>query len=126
MTAGEIVLDLIFEEERADEERMEDVTINLFHLLKQLDITSIQRAAAANQAPAGTRGDPVTIGHIVLGIGVTAVPALIAFIQHWVGERRRVKLIAPNGASIEIPLEKSYTAEELIMLVEKLNNIGSQ
>lgn len=68
-----------------------------------------------------TKGDPVTIGSIILGISVAALPSLLAFLQTWVSDRRRITVEGTTGAKLSFVPSRQYKEEELIELVRKLD-----
>lgn len=109
-------------EDDADAERIDQLTLSLMNQLKDLDIESIEQAKK-EQTPHGAKGDPVTIGAIVLGIASVTIPALLTLLQKWVGEHRKVIVEAPNGVKAEFISTKRYSEEEIVTLITKLNQI---
>ena len=61
---------------------------------------------------------------IVLGISTAILPNIIAFLQNWIGDRRKISIEAPNGAKVEFVPSKKLSTEEIIAIAKKLNQIS--
>jgi len=119
---SEIELNINVFEADSGKERIDYLTNNLIDLLREMDIEYLERPQDQN-IPSGSKGDPVTVGAIVLGIAAASLPSLIEFVQNWTSERRRVSIEAPSGAKIEFIPEKKYSEDELLALVKKLSEV---
>ena len=87
---------------RADDATEEDIdrmTRQLLSELRELDVESAD-LTRGGPAPKGSKGDPVTIGSIVVSALPTALPAVVALVQAWTsrGQGRTVKF---KGRGIE-------------------------
>ena len=87
---------------RADDATEEDIdrmTRQLLSELRELDVESAD-LTRGGPAPKGSKGDPVTIGSIVVSALPTALPAVVALVQAWTsrGQGRTVKF---KGMGIE-------------------------
>jgi hypothetical protein len=80
----------------------EDIDLMTRHLLAELRDSNVESAelAKGGSAPAGSKGDPVTIGSIAVEVLPAAIPGLVKFIQAWMarGQGRTVKF---KGRGIE-------------------------
>lgn len=117
-----IELNINISEIDSDRERVDYLTNALISLLRELDVDYIERPK--NRAvPSGAKGDPITVGAIVLGIASAALPSLIALIQNWTSERRRVSIETPNGTKLEFTPDRKYSEDELLVLINKLSKV---
>ena len=110
-------------EDDADAERIEQLISALIQQLRELDIESIDRSKA-EETVQGAKGEPLTIGAVVLGITVAAIPSLISLLQQWTGSSRKVVIEAPNGAKIEFTSKKQLSKEDVLEIIRELNQIG--
>lgn len=96
------------------EEDLDKMTRNLLKELRETDVSSVSLVSIGT-APAGSKGDPVTIGTLALEVLPVALPGVIALVQAWVmrGQGRTVKF---KGKGIEF----EGSPEELKKLLEKL------
>ena len=83
----------------ATEEELDRMTRQLLSELRELDVESAE-LTKGEAAPKGSKGDPVTIGSIVISALPTAIPAVVALVQAWTmrGQGRNVKF---KGKGIE-------------------------
>jgi hypothetical protein len=126
MSEKTIELSLMLIEDGADYQRLEELTIAYLNNLQEFDLDYLQRKHRLDPQQIGAKGDPVTVGGIILGVSTAAIPALFAFFQNWVSQRRRIVVEAPNGAKVEFIPEKYYSEADIIDLVKKLSDIPSQ
>lgn len=97
------------------EEELDQTTRLLLSELRQLpEIESAQLARGAS-APAGSKGDPVTMGVIALEVLPVAIPSVIAFVQTWV-MRKQGRTVKFKGKGIEF----EGSPEELQKLLREL------
>ena len=86
----------------AHDASIEDIdwmTRQLLSELRELDIESAE-LTKGDSAPAGTKGDPITVGSIMISSLPTVLPAVVALVQAWAsrGQGRTVKF---KGRGIE-------------------------
>lgn len=98
-TEHPIELDVQVSAENATEEDIDQMTRQLLHELRELDVESAE-LARGGPAPTGSKGDPVTIGSITLGVLPFAIPGVVTLVQAWMarGQGRNVKF---KGKGIE-------------------------
>ncbi len=98
----------------ATEEDIDRMTRQLLSELRELNIKSAE-LEKGGVAPAGSKGDPITIGSIAVTVLPVAIPSVIGLVQAWVlrGQGRTVKF---KGKGIEF----EGSPEELQKLLEKL------
>jgi hypothetical protein len=100
--------------EDTTEEDLDMITRNLLKELRESDVDSAN-LVSIGPAPEGSKGDPVTIGTLAIGVLPSVLPSVIALVQAWVmrGQGRSVKF---KGMGIEF----EGSPEELKKLLEKL------
>jgi hypothetical protein len=83
----------------ATNEELDRMTRQLLSELRALDIESAE-LAKGEIAPPGSKGDPITIGAIVLATLPSTLPSVIGLVQEWImrGKGRTVKF---KGKGIE-------------------------
>ena len=121
MSSSEIQLDLTITEGDADAERLDELTSGLLRDLRDLGAESVERPVG-KATPEGAKGDPVTIGALILAVMPVALPRLVEFMQAWAlrGENRTVK-IKTERFELEFTPEKRLSQAEFAALVEKLS-----
>jgi hypothetical protein len=102
----------------ASDATVEDIdwmTRQLLSELRELDIESAELTKGA-AAPAGTKGDPISIGSIALELLPSVLPSVFGLVQAWVsrGQGRTVKF---KGMGIEF----EGSSEDLHKLLEALS-----
>jgi len=101
----------------AEDTTAEDLDVMTRNLLKELRGTDVESASLVSigTAPEGSKGDPITIGSIMISALPTVLPAVVALVQAWStrGQGRTVKF---KGKGIEF----EGSPEELQKLLEKL------
>ncbi len=99
----------------ATDEDLDRMTRQLLSELRELDVESAELAKGA-AALKGSKGDPVTIGTIVVSSLPAVLPAVVALVQAWSsrGQGRTVKF---KGKGIEF----EGSPEDFQKLLEKLN-----
>ncbi|MFX1355504.1 MAG: hypothetical protein ACFFGP_16240 [Promethearchaeota archaeon] len=122
MNSSEIQLDLTITEADADPERLDELTGRLLRDLRDLGAESVERAPG-EAAPEGAKGDPFTIGALVLGVMPVVLPKLIEFMQTWAlrGENRTVKIKTAAGLDIEFTPDKKLSPADLEKYVKALS-----
>lgn len=91
------------------------MTRQLLSELRDLDIESAQ-LTKGGAAPAGTKGDPISIGSIALELLPSVLPSVVGLVQAWAsrGQGRTVKF---KGMGIEF----EGSSEDLHKLLETLS-----
>ena len=117
----EIILRLEISDESSDKEYSHEQAYSLARQLKDLDIQKLSQSDTENTD--GTKGSPLDIGALIIGLSASTLPNLIAFLQNWVGEKRKVVIQAPNGARVEFVSSKKLTEREIIALAKQLNSL---
>jgi hypothetical protein len=76
----------------ATDEELDQLTRQLLSLLRETDVDTAQ-LAADGPAPAGSKGDPITIGSIAVTALPSVIPAVVTMVQSWIssGPGRTVK-----------------------------------
>jgi hypothetical protein len=99
----------------ATEEDIDRITRQLLSELRELDVESVE-LAKGEPAPMGSKGDPITVGSIVISALPTVLPAVVALVQAWTsrGQGRTVKF---KGRGIEF----EGSPEELQKLLATLD-----
>ena len=99
----------------ATEEDIDWMTRQLLSELRELDVESAE-LAKGGAAPAGAKGDPLSIGSIALELLPSVLPSVLGLVQAWMsrGQGRTVKF---KGMGIEF----EGSAEDLHKLLEILS-----
>ncbi len=123
----EMQLDLRISEAGTDAERVDELTTRLMRDLRDLGAESVQRTAGG-VAPQGAKGDPVTLGALVLIAAPTLLPRLVEFLQAWSlrAEERKIKIRTSTGVEVEFTPDKKLSEDELVSLVGKLSGGGDE
>ncbi len=98
----------------ATEEELDRNTRQLLYELRELDVESA-KLAKGHAAPEGAKGDPITLGSILISTLPTVLPAVITLVQSW-SSRGQGRTIKFKGKGIEF----EGTPEELEKLLAKL------
>lgn len=100
-----------------DDEQCDRMTRQLRAELSELDLEFVTPAPAG--APPGAKGDPVTIGAIVVAIGAAggALPELIATLRSWLERRsgRNRISVTIDGDTLELESATAAQREELVL-----------
>ena len=99
----------------ATEEDIDWMTRQLLSELRELDVESVE-LTKGGPAPAGAKGDPISIGSIALELLPSVLPSVFGLVQAWVsrGQGRTVKF---KGMGIEF----EGSSEDLHKLLEALS-----
>ncbi|MCW5205687.1 hypothetical protein VU08_01975 [Desulfobulbus sp. F5] len=118
-----VKLRITLHDSEADDEQLDRLALSLIRQLRDLEaIESLEREAG--KAIDRSKGDPITVGGVILGIAVAAIPNLISLLQQWTVGNRTIKVEAPNGAKAEFTPDHRYSKEEVVEFVRQLNRIG--
>ncbi len=125
MITSEVKLHLTVAEVDVDDEGLEKLTSSLLNDLRELGAESVERYRDT-APPEGAKGDPFTLGALVLVVVPVFLPKLIEFLQVWTlrGEGRTVRIKTPAGLEVEFSPEKKLSNAELLTLVEKFTQIS--
>ena len=99
----------------ATAEDIDWMTRQLLSELRELDVESVA-LSRGGAAPAGTKGDPISIGSITLELLPSVLPSVVRLVQVWMsrGQGRTVKF---KGMGIEF----EGSSEDLHRLLETLS-----
>ena len=102
----------------ASEDEIDRLTRHLLFELRELDVESAQ-LAKGGPAPAGSKGDAITMGAIVLEVLPAVLPSVLGLLQAWMsrGQGRYVKF---KGMGIEF----EGSREEFEKILEMLSKGG--
>jgi hypothetical protein len=97
--AAKVEFDIEVSVTDARDEDIDGMTRQLLSELRELKVESAE-LAQGGLAPQGSKGDPITIGSIALGVLPAAIPGVITLVQAWMtrGQGRTVKF---KGKGIE-------------------------
>ena len=122
MINGELKLRIRVQEKDTNSEELDELVYNFKSDLKNLLVDVNELKNDIDEA-SGIKGDPITIGALIILLSPIALKSLFDFIQNWVIKTRKVSIEAPNGAKIEFTSDRRYSEDELIDLINKLNKI---
>jgi hypothetical protein len=122
MSEDVIQLEVVIIDETLAPDQLDTTTTSLISQLRELNVDSVEYRTEG-RVIIGAKGEPITMGAILLALGVAYIPPFLALIQNWLGETRKVRIKAPNGAEIEFVPDKDYTEAEMIAFVEKLSKL---
>jgi hypothetical protein len=102
-------------------EQLDDLTRALLHDLQTAGMVEATRRE--EEASAGAKGDPVTIGMLLVAVLPTVLPQVIVFLNEVAGKapQRRIRIKGKKGAEIEFTPNKPITLEEAIKIARKLD-----
>jgi len=98
----------------ATSEELDHMTRQLLSELRDLNVESAE-LTTGGPVPEGSKGDPITIGSIIIATLPTVLPAVVTLVQTWStrGQGRVVKFKGKN-------FEFEGSPEELLKLLERL------
>ena len=104
----------------ATAEDIDWMTRQLLSELRELDVESVE-LTKGGAAPAGAKGDPISIGSIALELLPSVLPSVVGLVQAWMsrGQGRTVKF---KGMGIEF----EGSSEDLNKLLETLSKGKNQ
>ena len=111
---NKVELELEINAVEATREELDRMTRQLLSELRELNVESVELAKGGS-APAGSKGDPITIGSIAMEVLPVVLPSVIGVVQAWAlrGPGRTVKF---KGKGIEF----EGSPEELYRLLSTL------
>jgi hypothetical protein len=104
----------------ATAEDIDWMTRQLLSELRELDVESVE-LTKGGAAPAGAKGDPISIGSLALELLPSVLPSVVGLVQAWMsrGQGRTVKF---KGMGIEF----EGSSEDLHKLLETLSKGAQQ
>lgn len=123
MSDTELYLKLHLLEDGSDNERLRKASTRLIEDFNASYINATLSSQENIDEPDNSKGDPFTIGALILVTIPTVLPQVFNFLQSWVIERRKIVLEAPNGAKVEFVPDKKLSQEEILLFLEKLNKL---
>jgi hypothetical protein len=96
-------------------EDIDRMTRQLFSELRELDVESAE-LTRGGVAPAGAKGDPISIGSIALELLPSVLPSVVGLVQAWVS-RGRGRTVKFKGMGIEF----EGSSDDLQKLLEMLS-----
>lgn len=105
--------------EDADDEEVDRLTRQLLREIEDLNVESAQ-LDDSGVVPEGAKGDPITIGSIMVAVLPTTLPALVTLVGDWMkrAKGRRVKFKGEVGGSL---IEFEGASEDLQVLLKQLS-----
>jgi hypothetical protein len=92
----ELLLTISSETEDADEQELAGLSQQLRAALLESDADNIEPARGGS-APAGAKGDPITLASLIVMIAPRAVEGLFKIIQAWASRHERVTVTVKSG-----------------------------
>ena len=111
-----------------DDEELNQMSDRLFKTLQETDVEKIERVRES-KLPQGAKGDPITFGAIMLGVGVAIAPTIIGVITNWLSRQHidsaTITLTLENGMSVTIPvgLSDDEVRDKIGLLSNELKRI---
>ncbi len=106
-----------------DAEKLDEVVYHLKTDLENFPV-DVKENLKLTESNVGEKGDPITLGALVVVLAPIALKAIFDFIQNWTSKTRSVSIEAPNGTKIEFTTDKKYSENELLELIRKINNVN--
>ena len=100
----------------ATEDEIDRMTRHLLFEMRELDVESAQ-LAKGGPAPAGSKGDAITTGAIVLEVLPAVLPSVLGLLQSWMS-RGRERTVKFKGAGIEFE-GSSADLQKILKLLSK-------
>jgi hypothetical protein len=124
MPEDKIILYLSITDPLADPEYLDELSRLLMSELRDLGADSVETLQESDPQK-GAKGDPFTIGALLVVALPALLPNLVSFLQAWSlrGENRRVRIKTPVGVEVEFTPEKRLSQKELLDLVNELSKI---
>lgn len=124
MPEDKIILYLSIADPLADPEYLDELSRLLMSELRDLGADSVETLQESDPQK-GAKGDPFTIGALLVVALPALLPNLVSFLQAWSlrGENRRVRIKTPAGVEVEFTPEKRLSQKELLDLVNELSKI---
>lgn len=106
--------------DEVSEERLDALVISVAEGLREAGANKAQRPES--EGSQGGKGDPFTVGALLLVVLPTVLPQVVVFLNEVLGKapQRRIRIKAKNGAEIEFTADRPITPEEAITLARNL------
>lgn len=108
----------------ATDDDIDQMTRQLLSELRELDVERAELAKGA-LAPAGSKGDPVTIGSIAFVVLPAVLPKVVELVQAWM-QRGRGRTAKFKGTIGGRTVEFEGAAEDLLKLLAQLQKGGKK
>ena len=114
----------LFLRDDVDDEALEQLTIQLCDEIEVLDVKGVRPAPGITSLP-GAKGDPVTVGTIVVALASAGVfTGLIQLVQSWVRRRDDRKVtIKVKDHDHEVEVSASTSPDKMQRFVNKVLNL---
>lgn len=114
-------LHLAISDDDADPNTLDRLTLNWMQDLRDLGVDSVARPPGV-ELPEAAKGDPLTVGTILVALVPALIPTLIEFAQDWVAKKKKrtIKIKGPDGKEVELISDESLSMDELAVLAKKI------
>jgi hypothetical protein len=102
----------------ADESELEALALELEDELRELEVDSVM--PATGKAVAGSRGDPITLGVLLVKVGPVAIQAVVRTVQAWI-KRSDARSIRIKAGDDEIEIHGLPEADERRLIEDWLS-----
>jgi hypothetical protein len=101
-------------EQGADPQELAELSRQLRAAVLESDADTVE-PTRADAAPAGAKGDPLTLATLAITIAPTAVEGLIRIIEDWVSRHQRASIVVENeGVKLTVTGDPSAAQRQLI------------
>lgn len=113
-----------------DAEELNTYANLLYSTLQETDANQIEKVQE-DGIPVGAKGDPITLGAILLGFGIAIAPQIIVVITNWLSRQHidsaTITLTLEDGMSMTIPagLSDQEIRDKVGLLSNELKRIRS-
>lgn len=108
----------------ADDYEINRLTRNLLRELRRTDIERAEIPRSDEPPPDFTKGDPITIGTIVVELAPAIITGVFALTRDWMNRQQNKTLkITINGNKLEIP--RNASQEQIDRIIASLENEDS-
>lgn len=83
----------------ADQQELAELTQSLREDLVETDVESVEQVRGA-AAPAGSKGDPVTLASLAVTLAPAALTGLITMLQSWLTRHERTSITLRKGDEV--------------------------
>ncbi|MBZ5555101.1 MAG: hypothetical protein LAO21_20490 [Acidobacteriia bacterium] len=98
----------------ADPEDVAELTHRLRNELLELDVDGVN-PVRGGPAPAGAKGDPITLSALLVTLAPVVLPALITTVQSWLNRHDRTSLtLERNGEKVVLTGNPSKQQQQII------------
>ncbi|MBZ5537983.1 MAG: hypothetical protein LAO31_18660 [Acidobacteriia bacterium] len=98
----------------ADPEDVAELTHRLRNELLELDVDGVEPVHGGT-APAGAKGDPITLSALIVTLAPVVLPSLITMVQSWLNRHDRTSLtLERNGEKVTLTGNPSKQQQQVI------------